>query len=126
MAYSFLASATVALHLVFIVFVIGGAWLAARNIGWAYLHLPAVAWVAYLEFTGAICPLTPLENAWRIRAGEVGYAEGFIEHYLLPIIYPTGLTASVQVVLGLLVVAGNAVAYAWLWRRHRHAERATP
>jgi hypothetical protein len=123
MPYSFLAGATVVLHFTFIVFVIGGAWLVSRNIAWAYVHVPAIAWVAWLEITGATCPLTPLEYSLRAQAGQAGYTGGFIDHYLLPLIYPTGLTASIQIVLGVLVVAGNAIAYAWLWQRQRRGER---
>lgn len=119
MAYRWLADATVAFHLAFILFVVFGALLAWRRRAWLWLHVPAVAWVVYLEFTGAICPLTPLENALRARAGEAGYAGGFIEHYLLPVIYPAGLTASVQALLGALVLAINLVAYGLLWGRGR-------
>src|SRR5436190_1741559 len=117
MAYRWLADATVALHLAFIVFVVLGGFLAARDLRWAWLHLPAVAWVAWLELTSAICPLTPLENALRTRAGEAGYGGGFIDHYLLPIIYPAGLTADVQTVLGIAVVVLNVIVYARIWRR---------
>jgi hypothetical protein len=119
MAYRWLAEATVALHFAFIVFVVLGGLLVVRNARWAWLHLPAVAWVAWLEFTGAICPLTPLENALRTRAGEAGYAGGFIDHYLVPVIYPAGLTPQIQVALGAAVVALNVAMYAWAWRRWR-------
>ena len=72
---------------------------------WAALHLPAVAWGAFTEFTGTVCPLTPLENSFRRAAGAAGYEGGFIEHYIVPLIYPAGLTPRVQVVLGLVVLA---------------------
>ena len=121
MAYRWLADATVALHLVFILFVIFGGLLVWRRVRWAYLHLPAVAWVVWLEFTGAICPLTPLENALRNRAGEAGYSGGFIDHYLLPVIYPAGLTPQVQVGLGVAVVVLNALVYGGLWWRRRRS-----
>jgi Protein of Unknown function (DUF2784) len=121
MAYRGLADATVALHFAFILFVVFGGFLAWRRTLWAWLHLPAVAWVAYLEFSGAICPLTPLENAFRARAGDAGYAGGFIEHYLVPVIYPAGLTPGIQILLGCAVVALNVVVYAALWRRRRAA-----
>lgn len=119
MAYRFLAEATVALHFAFIVFVVLGGLLVVRDFRWAWAHLPAVAWVAWLEFTGAICPLTPLENHFRARAGEAGYAGGFIDHYLVPVIYPAGLTPRIQVGLGVAVVLLNVVVYAWAWRRRR-------
>ena len=121
MAYRWLADATVALHLVFILFVIFGGLLVWRRVRWAYLHLPAVAWVVWLEFTGAICPLTPLENALRNRAGEAGYSGGFIDHYLLPVIYPAGLTPQAQVGLGVAVVVLNALVYGGLWWRRRRS-----
>ena len=119
MAYRLLADATVALHAAFIVFVVVGGLLVWRDARWALLHLPAVAWVAWLEFTGAICPLTPLENALRARAGGEGYAGGFIDHYLVPVIYPAGLTTGIQVALGAALVVGNAWLYWRAWRR-RH------
>jgi hypothetical protein len=124
MVYRWLADATVALHLVFILFVVFGGLLAWRNARWAYLHLPAVAWVAWLELTGAICPLTPLENALRMRAGQAGYEGGFIDHYLVPVIYPAGLTPQIQVGLGIGVVVLNVIVYGWLWRRRRAKEAA--
>lgn len=117
MAYQTLAGAVVALHFGFIVFVVLGALLVARNGAWAAAHLPAVAWVAYIEFSGAICPLTPLENALRESAGMAGYAGGFIERYLLPIIYPSGLSFAIQMVLGIAVLVINTMAYAWIWQR---------
>jgi hypothetical protein len=119
MAYRLLADATVALHAAFIVFVVAGGFLVWRDARWAVLHLPAVAWVAWLEFTGAICPLTPLENALRARAGDEGYAGGFIDHYLVPVIYPAGLTPGIQVALGVALVVGNAWLYWRAWRRRR-------
>jgi hypothetical protein len=117
MAYRWLADATVALHLAFILFAVFGGVLASRRLAWAYVHLPAVAWVAWIEFTGAICPLTPIENALRARAGDAGYVGGFVDHYLIPVIYPAGLTPGLQVALGVAVVALNALAYFRIWRR---------
>lgn len=114
-----LADATVALHLAFILFVVGGGALVWRRPAWAWLHVPAVAWVAWLEFTRAVCPLTPLENALRVRAGDAGYAGGFIQHYLEPIIYPAGLTPTIQVALGVVVIVLNGAVYWLVWRRAR-------
>ena len=119
MAYRLAADAVVALHLAFIVFAVAGGLLVLRDRRVAFVHLPAVAWVVWLELTGALCPLTPLENALRLRAGERGYEGGFIEHYLLPIIYPAGLTADVQAWLGVGALALNAAIYALVWRRWR-------
>jgi hypothetical protein len=117
MGYRLLADATVAFHVAFIAFVVLGGLLVLRKRWVAWLHLPAVAWVVYLELAGAICPLTPLENALRSRAGQAGYEGGFIEHYAIPLIYPAGLTPHIQVILGVAVLLLNAGVYALLWRR---------
>ena len=117
MTYRLLADATVAIHLAFIVFVVLGGLVVLRKPVVAWLHVPAVAWVVWLELTGAICPLTPLENMLRARAGEAGYQGGFIDHYLMAIIYPAGLTPQVQVGLGIAVLVLNLAVYAILWRR---------
>ena len=117
MAYRLLADATVAFHFAFIVFVVFGGLVVLRKPRLAWLHVPAVAWVVWLELTGAICPLTPLENTLRAQAGDAGYPGGFVDHYLVPVIYPAGLTAQIQTALGFAVLAINVAAYAWLWRR---------
>ena len=111
--------AVVVAHLAFIVFVVGGGALVLAWPRIAWLHLPAAVWGAYAELTSTICPLTPLENALRLRAGQAGYAGGFVEHYLLPVIYPAGLTPHIQTLLGAFVVAVNLVFYAIAWRRRR-------
>ena len=116
------ADAVVALHVAFIAFACLGGLLAWRRLGYALAHLPALAWAAYVEFTGSICPLTPLENRLRERAGQSGYSGGFVEHYVMPILYPVGLTPQVQVWLGAFLVALNVAIYAvalWRWRRRR-------
>jgi len=124
MTFRLLADATVALHLAFILFVVFGGFLVWRDVRWAYAHVPAVAWVAWLEFTGAICPLTPLENAWRERAGGAGYDGGFIDHYLVPVIYPAALTPNIQVALGTFLVVLNVLVYLLVCRHRRaHGER---
>ncbi|HEY0587170.1 MAG TPA: DUF2784 domain-containing protein [Pseudoduganella sp.] len=111
------ADAVLLLHLAFILFALCGAILALRWPRIVRLHLPAALWAAGIELTGAICPLTYLENDLRVRAGQQGYSGGFVEHYLLPLIYPAGLTPAVQYVLAGIVLAVNLVLYAWLWRR---------
>ena len=88
----------------------------------AWLHLPAVAWGALIELIGWICPLTPLEQRFRQAAGEAGYSGGFIEQYLLPLIYPDNLTREIQLALGMLVIIFNALIYGLWWRR-RHGEK---
>lgn len=105
------ADAVLLVHLAFVAFVMLGGLLVARRPRIAWLHLPAAAWAAWLEFGGAICPLTPLENHFRRLAGASGYAGGFVEHYLIPIVYPAGLTAQAQRWLGVLVVAVNLAIY---------------
>jgi len=121
-----LADAVLVLHLGFIVWVGAGGLAVLRWPRLAFLHLPAVLWGAGIEFTGAICPLTPLENALRRQAGEAGYAGGFIEHYLLPLIYPDALTETVEWLLGALVLAINGPIYWMLWRRSSTLRREGP
>ena len=117
---SWLADAVVLLHLAFIVFVVAGAALLFRWPRLVWLHLPALLWGAYAEFSGALCPLTPLENRLRALAGDAGYRGGFVEHYLIPLIYPAALTREWQTMLGLAVVAINAALYAgWIVSRRR-------
>ena len=117
MHYGLLADLTVLLHAAFILFAVFGGLLAVRWPRIAWLHLPAVAWAAFIEFSGRICPLTPLENHYRELAGESGYTGGFIEHYILPVIYPAGLTRNIQLGLGLGVLVVNIVAYGIVIRR---------
>jgi hypothetical protein len=119
MPYRLLADLVVILHAAFVAFVMLGGLLVLRWPRLAWVHLPVVAWGAGIEFLGGICPLTPLENRWRALAGESGYTGGFVEHYVIPVLYPEGLTRQVQLGLGLFVLAVNASIYAWmLWRRH--------
>lgn len=117
MPYHILADLTIVLHLLFIIFVVIGGFLALRRPWLAMLHLPAALWGAFIEFSGTLCPLTPLEDHFSRLAGDKGYTGGFIEHYLIPIIYPAGLTPNIQIVLGLFVVAVNLIAYTMLLRR---------
>ena len=115
-----LADALVVLHALFVVFVFLGGALVLRWPRVAILHLPAAAWGAWVELTGTICPLTPLENHWRRAAGEAGYQGSFVEHYVIPALYPNALTPRMQVVLGIFVVAINAVFYGLAcWRAQR-------
>lgn len=115
------AGSVLVVHLLFIVFVVGGACLAARWRWIPWLHIPAAVWGTWVELSGAICPLTAIENALLARAGEAGYHEGFVAHYLLATIYPAGLTRSAQFVLAVLVVAVNAALYLRLLRRARRS-----
>ena len=119
MSYRLLADAMLMLHAGFVVFVMLGGLLALRWPLAAAAHLPAVAWGAAIEILGGICPLTPLENHYRQLAGDQGYAGGFVEHYLLSMLYPDGLTRGVQYALGALVLLVNLAIYAWVWRKRR-------
>lgn len=108
------ADLLVVIHLGFILFVIGGGFLVLRWRWISLVHLPAALWGALIEFRGWLCPLTPLEQELRLAAGEQGYAGGFIQHYLLPLIYPDALTRDIQIVLGVFVIVVNLVAYGWV------------
>ena len=119
MIHRLAADAVLLLHLGFILFVLLGGLLVLRWRWAPLLHLPAAAWGVYVELSGGLCPLTPLENRLRSAAGEAGYTGGFIEHYLLALIYPAGLTHEIQYVLAAIVVGVNGLAYAWVWRRRR-------
>jgi len=114
-----LADVVVALHALFVVFALLGGVLVLWRPAVAFLHLPAAAWGAWVEFTSAICPLTPLENHWRRAAGAAGYEGGFVEHYVVPVLYPDGLTSRMQIAFGLVVVAVNAAIYGFVWWRAR-------
>lgn len=120
MLYRVLADFVVVIHLAFVLFVVAGGLLVLRRPRLAWLHVPAAAWGALIEFAGWICPLTPLENRLRRLGGEAGYPGGFVEEYLLGILYPSGLTRTHQLVLGALVLALNLTVYGWLLVR-RHA-----
>jgi hypothetical protein len=117
MFYAMLADAVLLVHLGFIGFVVAGGLLLHRWPWLPGLHGPAVLWGIGIEFSGGVCPLTPLENRLRVLGGEAGYAGGFIDHYLVPIIYPDGLTREVQVLLGLGLGLLNLVVYMRWWRR---------
>lgn len=116
MLFRFLADATVALHLVFVLFVVLGGLIVARWRWVAWMHLPAAAWAAWIEFAGWFCPLTPLENWLREQGGGTAYTSSFIEHYLLPILYPESLSRELQWVLGGTVLLINAVVYTVAFR----------
>ncbi len=117
MLYRLSAEAVLLLHFAFILFVLLGALLALRWRWVVSVHLPAAAWGCFVELTGRICPLTYAENWLRNRAGQAGYSQSFIEHYLLQLIYPAGLTPRVQLVLAAAVVIVNVLTYGWLLHR---------
>ncbi len=123
MAYRLLADAVLVLHGAFILFaVLGGLWVLRRP-RWIRLHLPAFLWAGFIELSGGICPLTPLENRLRVLGGTGAYRGDFIDHYLMSWIYPHELTRGTQIVLGLLVIAFNALLYGLIWTRSRSSGR---
>jgi hypothetical protein len=119
----FAADVVLAGHLVFIAFVMLGALVVLRWRWLAWLHVPALAWAVFVEASGSVCPLTPLENLLRMRAGDAGYAGGFVEHYQLALVYPEGLTRQLQWLLAAVVLVVNALLYGWLWVRLRRPAR---
>jgi hypothetical protein len=123
MLYEVLADALLILHLCFILFVVFGGLLVLRWPRLAWMHLPAVVWGALVEIAGWICPLTPLEIALRRGAGGAAYDSSFVEHYLVPAIYPSTLTREVQIVLGAIVLAINVAVYGVVWRRRARTKR---
>jgi len=116
------ADLLVILHLLFILFAVFGGWLAVKWRWLLFLHLPAAAWAALIEFAGWICPLTPLEQRLRQTAGQSSYQGGFVEHYVVPLVYPAGLTRDMQIILGVLVIAANLAAYGFVLVRHRRGK----
>ncbi|HEY1889203.1 MAG TPA: DUF2784 domain-containing protein [Steroidobacteraceae bacterium] len=119
MIWRTLADLLVVLHLAFAAFAIFGGFLTWKWRRAIFAHLPALAWGFWVETSGQICPLTPLENHWRHLAGEAGYQGGFLEHYLLPILYPSWLTRPDQWVLAALLLTINLIAYGTLLRPRR-------
>ena len=119
MLYRFAADLMLVLHFGFIAFVVVGAVAIMRWPKLAWLHVPAAAWGAWIEISGGICPLTTLENRFRLSAGGEGYATSFVEYYLLPVIYPGGLTRTVQLVLAAAVIIINVSLYTYVLRRAR-------
>ena len=125
MGYRLAADLTLLLHLLFVLFVVFGGLLCLHRWRWALLHLPAVLWGIWIEWSGRICPLTPLENHFRRLAGDDGYSGGFIEHYLLPVLYPANLDRPLQWLLGALALLINLAVYAWLLRRRKTGHGAS-
>ncbi len=128
MIYRLLADALMLFHFAFISFVMVGGVLVLRW-GWVkWLHLPAVGWGLFVEVTHRICPLTPWENQFRQWGGEAGYEGSFVDHYIMPIVYPRGLTDQMQIQIAILILTINCICYglvAYRWYRSRAAVRAT-
>lgn len=117
---SLAADAVLLVHLAFVLFVVLGGLFAFRWPRVAWMHVPVAVYGAAIELVGWVCPLTPLENRLRRAAGEAGYEGGFVDHYLTPILYPTGLTESLQLTLGALVIVLNVAIYtgAFVYRKN--------
>lgn len=126
MVYGILADLVVLAHLAFILFAILGALLVLRWRRVIWLHIPAALWAVAIELGGWYCPLTPLENWLRVQDGTGGYRSGFVEHYILPLIYPASLTRELQFVLGALVLAINLAIYGWLILQKATKRRGSP
>jgi uncharacterized protein DUF2784 len=121
MPYRLLADLVLGLHFLFVVFVVIGGLLVLRWRWVMWLHVPAAVWGALIEFGGWICPLTPLEKTLRARAGSAGYEGGFIEHYVIPLLYPGALTRTLQIALGVAVLLINGLVYWWVLRTREGA-----
>lgn len=114
MFFRLAADSVVVLHLAFILFVVFGGLMVRRWRKLIWVHIPAAIWGVFIEVTGGVCPLTPLENRFRTGAGDIGYSGGFVEQYLIPFVYPAGLTLKTQVVLGIAVMGVNLAFYGML------------
>ena len=117
--YAVAAALVVAIHLAFVVFATLGGVLAVRWPSVAWIHVPAAAWAIFVELSGRLCPLTPLEQTLRRRAGLEEYTGDFVANYIFPLLYPAGLTHRAQLAIGCFVVVTNAIAYAFVWKRRR-------
>ena len=124
MPYNSLADLVVVLHGIFVLFVLLGGFFSLWKIGIAWVHLPAVLWAACIEFFGWICPLTPLENMLRQKAGAAGYESGFVEHYIMPLLYPAALSRKLQIGFGLIVLGVNLALYLIILRRRQKRQSA--
>jgi len=124
MIYRLLADIVVLIHVAFVIYVVFGGLLVLKRRWTVWLHLPAVFWAAFVEFSNSICPLTPLENMLRNLAADSVYQTGFIEHYILPVLYPAALSENTQVILGITVLIINTVIYGFVWMRSGFRRRS--
>ena len=118
MLYRLLADLIVLVHLLFIIFALLGGLFCLRRKWYALIHVPAAVWAVLIEFRGWFCPLTSLENRLRRMGDAAGYEGGFIEHYLLPILSPPGLTPAIQYFLGAMALAANIGVYLFVFRQN--------
>jgi hypothetical protein len=122
MPYRTFADATVVFHFAVVIFVIAGAVLLLWRRWVAWVHLPTITWVIYAELFHRTCPLTYLENWCRDQAGGQAYQGGFVDHYIMPVLYPNGLTPGMQVAFGLAILVINVVLYTIAFRRRRESD----
>lgn len=120
------ADAIMLLHGAFILFAVFGGGLVLWRRAWAWVHLPAVLWAGWIELSGGICPLTPLEGRLRTLGGQGAHEGDFLDRCLAPLIYPEGLNREIQLLLGLAVLLLNGAIYVWIWRRRRGERRSSP
>lgn len=120
MIYRLLADFVVVLHVLFVLFAILGGLLLFKTRKAVWLHLPILLWALLIEWTGWFCPLTPLEIKLRRLGGEAGYSTDFVEHYIIPLLYPAELTRHNQTMLGLLLLAFNLLIYLFAWLHHQN------
>ncbi|MDO8631537.1 MAG: DUF2784 domain-containing protein [Phycisphaerales bacterium] len=125
MGYRLLADLVVILHLAFLLFTVLGGLLVFRWRCFPWIHLPAAIWGGFVEVTGRVCPLTVLENWLRRAGGGSGYERDFIDRYVVPIVYPPGLTREIQLALGAFLVMVNGAIYVIAWRCRTRVERTT-
>jgi hypothetical protein len=122
MAYRLLADLVVLIHGGFILFAVLGGLLVLRRWRLAWVHLPAFFWAAFIELSGGICPLTPLENRLRVLGSQEVYRGDFIDRIVIPLLYPDGLIREYQLILGSLILIINGAIYAAAWQRNRRRE----
>jgi hypothetical protein len=120
MASILLADLVVIIHAAFVLIAFLGGFLVFRWRWWAWFQVPAFLWAGFIEVSGGICPLTPLENRLRALGGGEGYQGDFIDRYLIPLLYPSDLTREIQIALGIFVVLFNMGVYGLYWYRLRH------
>jgi hypothetical protein len=120
--YAVGAALVILVHFCFVLFVAAGALLSLKWRRAIWVHVPAVAWAAYIELSGGICPLTPLENDFRAKAGLDHYSGDFVARYMLPVLYPEGLTRQAQMVIGFVVLAANLGLYTFVYTRRRRLQ----
>jgi hypothetical protein len=123
MWYRLLADTLTVMHMLFVAFVVLGGLLALRWPRVAWLHGPAALWGVLVEWAGWVCPLTPLENWLRLKGQGQGYGGGFVEHYLVPVLYPSALSTGIQFVLGALVIIVNVLVYGYVIGARRRRAR---